>query len=375
MRSKAVLKLFLGLFIFFFMSKMVIIVTQAEEDTTDDYDWLDITELDDTLKEKCNISFSTIYECLIEGDIEGMVDHILEAGRDSISYEIKNSGRYMMMILGVIMLGSIFSNMSGKLAGYASEGGFFITYLVLISLLLSIFILMQEIAETAIEEIVDFTQIFIPVYTLSAGYACGDKTAAMSYEIMIFIIYLCENIIIHIVFPLAKCFCIIGLVNKLNKEDIFSKTAGLMKSASLWILKGILTFITGMNIIKGLISPSLDKLERNSMYKALSALPGGSGVSALASILISSGSLIRNSVGIAGAVAIIMISMMPVVKMWIIFISLKVVAALVQPLGDKRYSEGVEIMAQTAGIMLKATVTAVLMFIISITLMSLLTQQ
>lgn len=342
-----------------------------DEEAEDD-DFLDFSSLDESMEDKCDISFSTIYDCIKKGDINGLAEHIMGVLSDGISYEIKNNSKFMIMILGVIMLGSIFSGLSGKFMGYASEGGFFVTYLALISILLSTFVLMYEVAYEVIDRIIDFIQLFIPVYTLSSGYACGDKTAAMSYEIMIFIIYICENIIMYLVFPLAKCFCIIGLVNKLNKEDFFSKTAGLIKSAALWILKGILTFITGFNIIKGLISPSMDRLSRNSIYKAISMMPGGGGVSAIAGILVSSGSLIQNSIGMAGAVAVIIISMVPVIKMWIIFISLKVVAALVQPLGDKRFSEGVDIMAKTADIMLKSVLTSVLMYLISVTLMCML---
>ena len=357
------------------ISRATTIYVQADtgEDTEiDDYDWLDFTALDDDLSDRCSISFTKIYNCLLDGDISGVAEHILEALWDSISYEIKYNSRNMLIILAIVMFGSIFSNMSGRLAAYASEGGFFVTYLVLISLLLSSFALMQDIAEAAITDIIEFIRLFIPVYTLSAGYACGDRTAAMSYEIMIFVIYICENIIMYIIFPLVRFYCIIGLVNRLNKEDFFSKTAGLMKSVSLMILKGVLGFVMGVNIIKGMISQSVDRLERSSMYKVLSALPGGSGVSTVAGILISSGSLIRNSIGIAGSLTVIIISMLPVIKLLVILISLKVVAALVQPFSDKRYSEGVDIMAQTAALMLKATMTAVLMFVISIALMGML---
>jgi stage III sporulation protein AE len=346
----------------------------SEEEGTEESDenLEDFTQMEDLLEEKCNISYTGIYRYIKSGDTKGLAEYIYQAFRDSVVYEIRENNGFMVMIIGVIMLGSIFSNMSGKLGGYASMNGFFVAYLVLISLLLYSFLLVTDLAEAATGEIVEYSKAFIPAYLMAAGYANGGETAAMSYEIMIFVIYLCENVLGKIVLPVIKCYAIVGLVSKINQEDSLSKTAGLLKSTAGWLLKLMLAFVTGLNLIKGLIAPSVDKVERNSFYKIMSALPGGSGAEAIGKIFIATGVLIKNCIGVAAAIAIILVALIPVIKIWIIYISLRVTSALVQPLGDKRFSEGVGIMAQAVSMVLRGVATAVLMFVLSIMLFTIL---
>jgi hypothetical protein len=106
--------------------------------------------------------------------------------------------------------------------------------------------------------------------------------------------------------------------------------------------------------------------------KMITMLPGGNTAQTISDIILSSGILIKNAIGIAGAVIILVVSVAPVIKIWCIYISLRLVAALVQPVGDKRYSEAVNIMAGTIELILKGCGTAVLMFIISVMLMTIL---
>lgn len=329
-------------------------------------------ELDQMLADKQELSFSTIYEYLKEGRTDALIEYIFSSLWDSIFYEIKGSHSIMVQILAIIVIGTIFSNLSGRFGSFVGGNGFFVTYLILISMLLGSFTLVNSIAVETVNRITEFMMVFIPTYAMAAGYANGENTAKLSYEMIIIAIYLCENILCRIVFPIIKCSGIIALINRINSEDYFSKTVSLMRSAAKWIMKTMLAVLTGLNLVKGIVTPALDKLERNTFMKVVGAMPGGSAAESVASILLGSGMLIKNCIGIAGAVVLLVISILPVVKIAIIFLSLKVVSALVQPLSDKRFSEGVHAMATTISLMLKGIWIAVLMFIVSITMLSVL---
>lgn len=58
------------------------------------------------------------------------------------------------------------------------------------------------------------------------------------------------------------------------------------------------------------------------------------------------------------------------IKIIVIMFILRFIAAVVQPVGDKRYAEAAGIMAETVELMLRACGISVMMFIISIALMS-----
>lgn len=63
--------------------------------------------------------------------------------------------------------------------------------------------------------------------------------------------------------------------------------------------------------------------------------------------------VLKNAIGIAGAVVVLLAVLLPVTKIAVIYLTLRIVSAFVQPLGDKRFSDGINIMAQTIGLMLR----------------------
>ncbi|MGN0394549.1 MAG: stage III sporulation protein AE [Coprococcus sp.] len=324
-------------------------------------------ELDMLIKEKMEVSYTDIYNAVKSGDMKSLGEYIGQILYNKLWYEIGESKGLFIQMLAVIMLGAVFTNLSGRISGYAGGNGFFVTYMILAALLLSCFTLTSQIAVDVISQITEFMMAFIPAYTMAAAYSNGQETAIFSRDIILLVVFLCENVLLKIVFPIIKCSGVCGLVNKMNMEDYFSRLVELFRSIAGWIMKTMFAAITGINVVKGIISPSLDRLGRNSAIKIISNIAGGAVVQTVAGVLVSSGMLIKNCIGIAGAIVVIVIAVIPAVKIFVVFMGLKVIAALVQPIGDKRFSEGVSSMAVTIELMFKASGIAILMFIISIT--------
>lgn len=67
-------------------------------------------------------------------------------------------------------------------------------------------------------------------------------------------------------------------------------------------------------------------------------------------------------------IIIIILAVVPMVKLLVIVFTLKCIAALVQPIGDRRYACGVSAMASAVELMLKACGISVMMFVLSIAL-------
>lgn len=324
-------------------------------------------KLDSIVEDKNKVTYTEIFEAVKSGNLKELGGLIGQMLYNSLLYELGESKKLFVQLLAVIMLGTVFTNLSGRIGGYAGGNGFFVTYMILAALLLSCFTLASEIAIEVISGINEFMIAFIPAYSMAAAYSNGQETAVFSREIILLVVFICENILLKIVFPIVKCSGVCGLVNKMNTEDYFSKLIDLLKSIAGWIMKTIFAAITGINVIKGIISPSMDKLGRNSAIKIISNMAGGAAVETVASVLVSSGMFIKNCIGIAGAVVIIVIALIPAVKIFLMFMGLKAIAALVQPMGDKRFSEGVASMAEAIELLFKTSGIAVLMFIISIT--------
>ena len=352
-----------------------------EPDTADVYDdsgetngsdpdngWID--QLDELISEKTSVKFSEIYELLRTGDIDGACRSVGRALADSIAYEVRTSRVLALQIIAVIVLGSTFAQVSGNIGEYVMENGFMVTYMVLVSLLLGDFVIVQNVVTDTIGDVTEFMRAFYPMYASQILYVSGPESAMYSQSVLILVIYICQTGIIGFILPLIKCSGIVALVNNLNKEDNFSRLAGLMKKLASWGLGTMFAVVTGINVVKSMIAPSIDRVSRNGILRAIGKMSGMSSVSAVLSVMISTGEFIKNCMGMACTVIIVILAAVPMIKILVIVFTLRCIAAVVQPVGDSRYAEGVGIMAATAELMLKACGISVMMFVISIALMT-----
>lgn len=330
----------------------------------------DFDQLDEIIGARTSVSFSDIYSALSRGDLDSACRSIGKALADSFVYELRSSRVLAIQMIAVIVLGSTFAQVSGNIGEYVMENGFMVTYMVLVSLLLGDFVVVQNVVIDTIGDVTEFMRAFYPMYASQILYVSGPESAVYSQSVIILVIYICQTGIISFIFPLIKCSGLIALVNNLNKEDNFSRLAELMKKTAGWGLGTMFAVVTGINVVKSMIAPSIDRVSRNGIIRTIGKMSGMSSVSAVFSVMISTGEFIKNCMGMACTVIIVILAAVPMIKILVIVFTLRCIYAIVQPVGDSRYAEGVGIMASTAELMLRACGISVMMFVISIAIMT-----
>ena len=128
--------------------------------------------------------------------------------------------------------------------------------------------------------------------------------------------------------------------------------------------------MVGLNIIKSLIDPQIDALGRNSVNRIISAFPGGGMMSVLTGTFLGAGMIIKNSIGIAGIIILGLIVLFPIIKTFLIMLTVKIVAAMVQPVAEKRYINGIETLSQGVALLLQALGSSVVLFVLTIAIMA-----
>ena len=344
------------------------------KETDDILDRLNAESVDNELQKlqiEGSISFTKITESLMEGDFSGVIKQIKNSVITSVTNEIKINKNLMLQLMAVVMVGAVFVNLAGPFGGgMTPENGFYITYLIITSIMLSSFTLVLNVTAEAISEIISVIRVLIPIYILSLNFLGETVSSAWMYQIMLVGIWLVEIFILNVIIPMIKFYVILTMVNNINKEDSFSKMANLLKSLINWILKTMVVFIAGINVIKTMIAPAMDSVSKSAVNKVISALPGGSVVSLLTGTFISAGKLVKNSIGAAGIIILLIVVLIPVIKMVIMMIMTKFTAALVQPVGDKRYAAGIEALSEGCKLLLTALGSAVVIFMLSIALIA-----
>lgn len=248
-----------------------------------------------------------------------------------------------------------------------SSIGFYVVYLLMISVCLQAFHLTITGIETSIGQLVTFMKFFSPIYFISMAISVGSVSSIAFYNIVILLIYIVELVIFRLLLPFVHIYLTMQILNFLSEEDALSKCSELIQMAVDWSIKFLLAAITGISLVEGLLSPAIDTVKRNALTKGVEMIPGlGDVVGGTGEMLLGVAVLVKNGIGVAGAIIIISICMVPVLNMAVVTLMYKLLAAIVQPLAEKRFTETIASMGEGYLLLLKIEIAAAALFLITI---------
>ena len=357
----------LALCLWFFTGMTVL---AAEDDTLD---YRQIQEaMDEMLPESVDISFSELVGRLVSGDVQGVVENLKDYLLDQLFYEIKSNKAMLVQMLGIVFISAVFTNFSMAFSKtFVAETGFYLTYMVLFSLLLTSFMTAGQMAAELMSNMLKFMSALVPVFCLSVTLTGNIQTGIWYQQAMVTGITLTEWLISRFILTLIHMYVLISLVNQLSKEDSLSKCADLMKTIAEWSLKTVLGVILGLNFIQSLIMPAFDSLKNGWAARVTSAVPGvGDAMGAAMQTVIGSAVLIKNGVGTAGLIVLAVLFLIPTVKLAAIVLMYQVTQAIVQPVADKRMLACLHSVAEGVLLLLKVQGTVFILFFLSMAMMT-----
>jgi len=345
--------------------------TAADKDKYSDeykqiYDLLDVEGTEKILNETgIHIDFSKLLDDIVHGNGKHVKELLFSMIKEALVGELILNKTLMFQIVTIVLLGSIFVNLATSFGtGFVSENGFYITYLVITSIMLVSFVSTMEMVQSTIENVLTTVKIMVPLYALAMNFVGQTMSSVGMYEMVMVGIWIVQVIILRFIIPMIKFYVIISLINNLNQEDNFSKMGILVMNIINWVLKTVVYFIVGLNIIKGLIEPHIDALGRNTVNRLATLVPGGGIVSALTGTFLGAGVVVKNSIGVVGIVILICVVMIPIVKLMLIMLTVRITSVMIQPIGEKRYVEGVEALAKGNQMLLHTLFSSVVLFML-----------
>lgn len=302
----------------------------AEEKLLKEFDF---EGMDDVLREifpNEKLNFREMVESFVSGKIPFSAEHIGKLIVEQFFYEFQNSKKSMIYILLLVIIASVFTNFSSVFQNQqVSEISFYVLYLLLITISLNAFRILASSAGTNLESLTEFMKLFGAVYFLAAALASGGSTSIFFFNLVLFLIYIVESVILNFLIPLVQVYIVVKILNDLSSEDYLSKFAELLETLVLWSLKAMLAGVVGLNIIQGLISPAIDSLKHSVVSKGAEALPIiGDALGGMTEVVLGTAVLIKNGIGVTGAVICIGICLVPIIQMAVITLLYKLIAAM-----------------------------------------------
>ncbi len=329
-------------------------------------------DLEGLAKQETGITFSQLTGLIAENGVMGSLWEIGAYVLQSLIGEIRTNRQNMMHILVLVLLFCVLQNFLELTDNsYISELCYMLTYLVMMLLLLKSFSVTAQIVRDMLDTVTGFMRMLLPAY-LGVMVFAGSAMSAMSfYELTFFILYGIEMIMTYFLLPLISVYVLFQLANYTLKDEVFSKTADLIHDLFDWGAKIILTLVVGLNVVQSMIAPAVDYASRTTLTKSLGLIPGiGGAASAIGDILIGSGMVIKNSVGVAAIFLLLFLTLVPFIKVLIITFLYKCMAALLEPIADKRIAKAMAGMATGGGMLMRMITTTVFMIFITIAMIS-----
>ena len=314
------------------------------------------------------ISFGEIVSALTAGDLSGAGEIFLGYLSDQLSYEFRYNRQNLVYMLLISLAAAVFTNFAGAFRSrQVSEISFYVLYMLLITLCLTAFRVAVGGVEERLGALTDFMRVLCPSYLTAAALAAGSLTAVFFYNIILFVIYLVEVVMIRFLIPLVNVCLMVRVLGCLTGEDTLSELAGLIKKLISWILRGMLTCIIGINAVQGLLAPAVDTLKRSALTRTLEAIPWiGRIAGGAAEVVLGTAVLIKNGIGVAGALIAAAICAVPILQMLLLAFLYKLAAALVQPVSDKRITDCIGSVSEGYELLVKVIFSSGVLFLLTI---------
>lgn len=336
---------------------------------------LDMQELDNYLgenEETEDISFGGLIRELISGDGRPLLSRLAEGMSQALFAEWRENKALLLMIValaaGFILLknfSTIFRN------SYISEMCFLLVYIELMVLLMKSFLIMNELLSETLQRVVEFMKMLIPVFAMSMVFSNGTGSAAGFYEMTFFIIYLVQWGLLYLLAPMVQIYVVMQFLNYILEGEKFTRMCELLEDGIRFCLKFIVTLVMGINLVQGLIYPAIDRLKTGTWAKAVGMIPGiGNSANAIGEMLIGTGMVIKNSVGAAAMLVLVVLTAIPLVKLYAMSFLYKLSAAVLEPVTDKRIAGSINGVFKGSVLAGKLMLTSLFLFFITIAMIT-----
>lgn len=268
---------------------------------------------------------------------------------DIFFFEVENVKPQVVSVLIYTVMFAVLSKLIFWEKNYVYNVSFLLVYASIMVLLISTFDIMGDLVSDGIDVLLAYLTALVPAYATVLAVSGNGFSAAGFYIFTFTLIYIMEWLIKLVFLPGIHIFLLLQVMNNLYEEEKISKLADIIESAISKALKLGIKIVAGIGIVQAMIAPAKDRISDSLILKSFQAIPGIGRVSGSAGeIMLGCAMLIKNSVGAAALIVLLFIVLTPLVKTFVFSAMYKVLSAFLQPLSDKRITDGINGVARAA---------------------------
>ncbi|WP_303984167.1 stage III sporulation protein AE [Niallia circulans] len=299
-------------------------------------------------------------------DLQGFFHGILQFAFHEIIVNGKLLGSLILLTIFSVML-QMLQNSFEKSS--ISKVAYAIVFMVLIILALNSFHVAITYASDAISKMTHFILAFVPLLLALMAASGGAISAAFFHPVILFLMNTSGMLIEYIVLPLLFLSTLLHVVSSLSEQYKVTQLANLLRNISIGILGIFLTIFLGVISVQGASSAITDGITiKTAKFVTGNFIPViGRMFTDATDTVINASLLLKNTVGIAGVVILLLLVAFPAIKILMISFIYKFAAAILQPIGGGPVIKCLDVISKSVIYVFAALAVVSLMFFLSIT--------
>ena len=284
-----------------------------------------------------DVNPKSLIKDLISGRFKFDLKKFLNSLTKLLLKDILQNASLLVNLMLLAILCAILNNIQNSFCSF-NNIAFYVCNVAIISILMKCFNNCVNITKDVVDDIGIFSRSVIPISTslmLSSGQVMKNNTLK---PFLLYAISVIVDLIKKVNLPLIYMATILEIFNNITDKIQISKLGKLLRNMSNFIIGFILTIFIGVITIKGTVANLVDSITgKTAKYMFGEFIPVvGKYLADVADSVLGSLMLIKNVVGIASVLGIVLMCIIPIVKLFSIIIILKIVETTLEPITDKR---------------------------------------
>lgn len=297
---------------------------------------------------------------------------ILNTISDGLLGEIRECAGDITILIIIAAISGVLAAFSHSLGnGGASEASFFACFTLMSIAALRCFSSALSYGTQVTGAMTDFITKLSPILMLTLA-ASGQAVSAAAFQpVMSGAVYVASLVTKNCLVPLAGMSAVLAVAGNISGDLQLTHFCRLVKSIAKWIMAAVITVFTSVTAVYGFSSPAFDAVGGKAAKFAVGSLVPvvGSFLSDTLETVVSGTRLMKNSVGTAGIITVLAICFIPVIKIGVISLMMKITSAVSEPLTDKRISKMMWEVSEAVTTVFAVVVMTAVLFIINISIM------
>jgi len=318
------------------------------------------------------LSINKILESLFKGDMLGTIEYVFKGTVGIFLEQITGLKELLMVLLLLGIAATVLTHFVEIFDRHQiADLAYYFMYLLFMMVLFRSFEQVGNVAKQVLSDIVLFIKLLIPTYLLAVGVAAGVPTAGAYSQVFALVVYGTEWLLSGWIYNLISIYTMLAMVNGIWMEEKLKLLIVFVNRTIVVALKGALGVVTGISIFQNLITPVLNTAQNTLLNKVVTAIPGVGDLSGgVMQLVLGSAVVIKNSIGVMLLLLMIILCLGPLIKIAAIGWILQLAAALLGMVSDKRLVLCTNHMGEGCMLMFRLVGTAMLLFIVLISLIA-----